>query len=57
MYFRTPSPSNEREISGTEALDAFVTGLYNETFNIVAALVNRYNLIVISYIFKELIKG
>ncbi|XP_028173935.1 unconventional myosin-XVIIIa-like [Ostrinia furnacalis] len=38
---RTPSPSNEREISGTEALDAFVTGLYNETFNIVAALVNR----------------
>ncbi|KAL0867890.1 hypothetical protein ABMA27_008575 [Loxostege sticticalis] len=38
---RTPSPSNEREISGTEALDAFVTGLYNETFIIVAALVNR----------------
>ncbi|CAB3222112.1 unnamed protein product [Arctia plantaginis] len=38
---RTPSPSNEREMSGTEALDAFVSGLYNETFNIVAALVNR----------------
>lgn len=38
---RTPSPSTEREISGTEALDAFVTGLYNETFNIIAALVNR----------------
>ncbi|RVE54000.1 hypothetical protein evm_001403 [Chilo suppressalis] len=38
---RTPSPSNEREISGAEALDAFVNGLYNETFNIVAALVNR----------------
>ncbi|XP_047998943.1 unconventional myosin-XVIIIa isoform X2 [Leguminivora glycinivorella] len=38
---RTPSPSTEREISGAEALDAFVTGLYNETFNIIAALVNR----------------
>ncbi|XP_073948131.1 myosin heavy chain-like isoform X2 [Choristoneura fumiferana] len=40
---RTPSPSSEvtREITGTEALDAFVTGLYNETFNIIAALVNR----------------
>ncbi|XP_053617561.1 unconventional myosin-XVIIIa isoform X2 [Plodia interpunctella] len=38
---RTPSPSNERELSGTEALDAFVTGLYNEAFNIIAALVNR----------------
>ncbi|XP_050552815.1 unconventional myosin-XVIIIa isoform X2 [Spodoptera frugiperda] len=38
---RTPSPSNEREMSGTEAVDAFVTGLYNETFNIIAALVNR----------------
>ncbi|KOB79250.1 Unconventional myosin-XVIIIa [Operophtera brumata] len=37
----TPSPSNERELSGTEALDAFVTGLYSETFNIIAALVNR----------------
>ncbi|XP_037292547.1 unconventional myosin-XVIIIa isoform X3 [Manduca sexta] len=38
---RTPSPSNEKEMSGTEALDAFVTGLYNETFNMIAALVNR----------------
>ncbi|XP_026727351.1 unconventional myosin-XVIIIa isoform X2 [Trichoplusia ni] len=38
---RTPSPSNEREMSGAEAVDAFVTGLYNETFNIVSALVNR----------------
>ncbi|XP_068623509.1 unconventional myosin-XVIIIa isoform X1 [Battus philenor] len=38
---RTPSPSSEREVPGSEALDAFVTGLYNETFNIVAALVNR----------------
>ncbi|XP_037872531.1 unconventional myosin-XVIIIa isoform X1 [Bombyx mori] len=38
---RTPSPSNEKEISATEALDGFVNGLYNETFNIVAALVNR----------------
>ncbi|XP_026333803.1 unconventional myosin-XVIIIa isoform X2 [Hyposmocoma kahamanoa] len=38
---RTPSPSNEREITGAEALDAFVNGLYNETFNIIAALVNR----------------
>ncbi|XP_072934275.1 unconventional myosin-XVIIIa [Epargyreus clarus] len=38
---RTPSPSNEREAPGADALDAFVTGLYNETFNIVAALVNR----------------
>ncbi|XP_052751859.1 unconventional myosin-XVIIIa [Galleria mellonella] len=38
---RTPSPSNEREVSGTEALDAFVTGLYNETFNIIVSLVNR----------------
>ncbi|XP_075983921.1 myosin heavy chain-like isoform X2 [Anticarsia gemmatalis] len=38
---RTPSPSNEREMSGAEAVDAFITGLYNETFNIVAALVNR----------------
>ncbi|XP_013184101.2 unconventional myosin-XVIIIa isoform X2 [Amyelois transitella] len=38
---RTPSPSNERELSGTEALDAFVTGLYNEAFNMIAALVNR----------------
>ncbi|CAG5047625.1 unnamed protein product [Parnassius apollo] len=38
---RTPSPSSEREVPGSEALDAFVTGLYNETFNIVAALINR----------------
>ncbi|XP_045770484.1 unconventional myosin-XVIIIa isoform X3 [Maniola jurtina] len=38
---RTPSPSNEKEAPGSEALDAFVAGLYNETFNIVAALVNR----------------
>ncbi|CAH2052418.1 unnamed protein product, partial [Iphiclides podalirius] len=38
---RTPSPSGEREVPGSEALDAFVTGLYNETFNIIAALVNR----------------
>ncbi|XP_013167618.1 PREDICTED: unconventional myosin-XVIIIa isoform X3 [Papilio xuthus] len=38
---RTPSPSSDREVPGSEALDAFVTGLYNETFNIVAALVNR----------------
>ncbi|CAH2208645.1 jg15242, partial [Pararge aegeria aegeria] len=37
----TPSPSNEKEAPGSEALDAFVAGLYNETFNIVAALVNR----------------
>ncbi|XP_052739018.1 unconventional myosin-XVIIIa isoform X2 [Bicyclus anynana] len=38
---RTPSPSNEKEAPGSEALDAFIAGLYNETFNIVAALVNR----------------
>ncbi|CAH0713656.1 unnamed protein product, partial [Brenthis ino] len=38
---RTPSPSNEKEAPGSEALDAFVSGLYSETFNIVAALVNR----------------
>ncbi|XP_045503326.1 unconventional myosin-XVIIIa isoform X2 [Colias croceus] len=38
---RTPSPSNERESPGVDSLDAFVTGLYNETFNIVAAFVNR----------------
>ncbi|VVC95312.1 unnamed protein product [Leptidea sinapis] len=34
---RTPSPSNERDLLGSECLDAFVTGLYNEVFNIVAA--------------------
>ncbi|XP_048482248.1 unconventional myosin-XVIIIa isoform X3 [Plutella xylostella] len=39
--FRTPSPCHEREVSGSEALDAFVAGLYNEAFNIVAALINR----------------
>ncbi|KAJ2940221.1 hypothetical protein O0L34_g11788 [Tuta absoluta] len=38
---RTPSPSNEKEVTGSEALDAFVSGLYSETFNIIAALVNR----------------
>ncbi|XP_049879362.1 unconventional myosin-XVIIIa isoform X2 [Pectinophora gossypiella] len=38
---RTPSPSNEREITGSEALEAFISGLYNETFNIIAAFVNR----------------
>ncbi|XP_045516824.1 unconventional myosin-XVIIIa isoform X1 [Pieris brassicae] len=38
---RTPSPSNERDLPGSDSLEAFVTGLYNETFNIVAALINR----------------
>ncbi|KPJ07540.1 Myosin-XVIIIa [Papilio machaon] len=41
LFFWTPSPSSDREVPGSEALDAFVTGLYNETFNVVAALVNR----------------
>ncbi|GBP00633.1 Unconventional myosin-XVIIIa [Eumeta japonica] len=39
--YRTPSPSNEKELTGAEALDAFITGLYNEAFNMIAALVNR----------------
>ncbi|XP_041972236.1 unconventional myosin-XVIIIa isoform X4 [Aricia agestis] len=38
---RTPSPSNEKEMPGSEALDAFVSGLYGEAFNIIVALVNR----------------
>ncbi|XP_045454107.1 unconventional myosin-XVIIIa-like [Melitaea cinxia] len=38
---RTPSPSNEKEAPGSDALDAFVAGLYSETFNIVSGLVNR----------------
>ncbi|CAK1541728.1 unnamed protein product [Leptosia nina] len=38
---RTPSPCSEKELPGSDALEAFVNGLYNETFNIVAALINR----------------
>ncbi|XP_049839803.1 unconventional myosin-XVIIIa isoform X1 [Schistocerca gregaria] len=38
--FRTPSPT-ERDVTGIEALEGLVTGLYGEVFNAVAALVNR----------------
>nr|XP_026488065.1 unconventional myosin-XVIIIa [Vanessa tameamea] len=38
---RTPSPSNEKEAPGSDALDAFVAGLYGEAFNVVCGLVNR----------------
>lgn len=45
-YFSTPSPTErnvDREISGQEALEGFVSGLYTEVFNCVVALINRYH--------------
>ncbi|GLG96316.1 Myosin heavy chain, non-muscle [Gryllus bimaculatus] len=42
--FRTPSPTeraNDREVTGMEALEGLVTGLYGEVFNAVGALINR----------------
>ncbi|XP_067015742.2 unconventional myosin-XVIIIa isoform X2 [Anabrus simplex] len=42
--FRTPSPTdkgNEREVTGLEALEGFVVGLYGEVFSAVGALINR----------------
>ncbi|CAG9559203.1 unnamed protein product [Danaus chrysippus] len=38
---RTPSPSNEKEAPGSDALDAFATGLYSEVFNVIVGFVNR----------------
>lgn len=42
--FRTPSPTErvlDRDVTGLEALEGMVIGLYGEVLNAVAALINR----------------
>jgi myosin-18 len=42
--FRTPSPTErglDRDVTGLEALEGMVVGLYGEVLNAVAALINR----------------
>lgn len=42
--FRTPSPTDrgpDRDVSGLEALEGIVIGLYAEVFNCVASLINK----------------
>ncbi|KAJ4426654.1 hypothetical protein ANN_26452, partial [Periplaneta americana] len=42
--FRTPSPTDrglDRDVTGLEALEGMVVGLYGEVLNAIAALINR----------------
>lgn len=42
--FRTPSPTDrglERDVSGLEALEGLIIGLYSEVFNAVASMINK----------------
>jgi len=42
--FRTPSPTEkglDRDVTGLEALEGMIIGLYGEVLNAVAALINR----------------
>lgn len=42
---RSPSPTDkglDREAVGLEALEGFIIGLYNELFNCIISLMNRY---------------
>ncbi|KRT84731.1 Myosin head, partial [Oryctes borbonicus] len=42
--FRTPSPTDrglERDVSGLEALEGLIVGLYSEVFNAVASMINK----------------
>ncbi|XP_046735172.1 unconventional myosin-XVIIIa isoform X1 [Diprion similis] len=38
---RTPSPEHTKDITGLEALEGLLVGLYSEVFHCVAALINR----------------
>lgn len=42
---RTPSPTDQsKDVTGIEALEGFLIGLYSEVFHCVAALINKYDL-------------
>jgi len=46
--FRTPSPTEkglDRDVTGLEALEGMIIGLYGEVLNAVAALINRWGLL------------